>query len=256
MSGLNDINEQVKRANREVYNAKTVEGYNQNESIFNEKRRLDCETKLSECAALAGNDMYLDVGAGTGNLLRIALPIFKRCHAIDIGDELLARVKPSFPEVHLVAADGEFLPFASNSFNVVSCYAMLHHLFRHDKLFEECLRVLRKGGVLYTDHDPNYFLNRFYRIIYKLRFAGKCGFGSEVEDLAEYYNAKAPGINPSKLKRQLLEAGFKTVEISYRITDKPNQSHAMSVATAILKATSAIVPLKSFFTHFSIKAIK
>ena len=256
MPESNDMNERVKRANREIYNAKTVEGYNRNESIFNEKRRADCQAKLVDCAERAGNGMFLDVGTGTGNLLGIAVDLFERCHAVDIGDQLLARVKSSFPDVHFAAADAERLPFAADSFNVVSCYAMLHHLYRHEKLFEECYRVLQKGGVLYTDHDPNYFLNRFYRIVYKIRFAGKSGFGSEAEDLAEYHNAKAPGINPLKLKSQLLDAGFKTVDISYRITDKPNQRPAMSAATAILKAASAVLPLKSFFTHFSIKATK
>ncbi|MEA2011579.1 MAG: class I SAM-dependent methyltransferase, partial [Verrucomicrobiota bacterium] len=181
---------------------------------------------------------------------------FKKCYAIDLGENLLAQIKDKYPSCFLAAADAENLPFHNDSFNAVSCYAMLHHLYSHKKLLEESYRVLKKSGILYTDHDPNYFLNRFYHIFYKLRYQKNPGFGSDAEELAEYHNACSSGINPVKLKEQLLAIGFSQVEISYRITDRPNWNTTMKLTVNILKILSKIIPAKSFFTHFSIIAIK
>ena len=253
---MDDLAQRIKKANREVYNNMSPEEYNSNESIFNDKRRVACREILKNASERSGNGKYLDVATGTGNLLRLSEDLFHKRYAIDIGDKMLSAIKNNFPGTFLTAADAEFLPFSDNSFNCVSCYAMLHHLLTHEKLFQECFRVLKDGGTLYTDHDPNSFLNRFYHLFYKLRYRNSSGFGSDVEELAEYHNSQSPGINPLMLKKTLLDIGFTEVEISYRITDKSNWSWIMSLLISSLKITSGILPLKSLFTHFSIVAVK
>ncbi|NOY74596.1 MAG: class I SAM-dependent methyltransferase [Kiritimatiellaeota bacterium] len=253
---MKSLARKIKDANREVYNNMSPEKYNMNESIFNDARRSACVAVLKTAAERSGKGRYLDVATGSGNLLRIGEGIFDECYAVDIGENMLRAIKEEFPRTCLVAADAEYLPFQNDSFNCVSCYAMLHHLLTHEKLFQECFRVLRDGGTLYTDHDPNYFLNRFYHIVYRLRYRNKPGFGSDLAELAEYHNSQSPGINPVKLKKLLLETGFKKIVISYRVTDKEHWSGMMSLIIPCLRGVSKIIPLKSFFTHFSITAIK
>jgi len=253
---MKDLAQQIKDANREVYNNMTPEKYNENESIFNEKRKAACSKILQSAAENSGSETFLDIATGSGNLLRIGEKIFNRTYGVDIGENMLIAIKDDFPETYLAAADAEALPFRESSFNCVSCYAMLHHLLGHEKLFQECFRVLKDGGTLYTDHDPNYFLNRFYHIFYKLRHINTPGFGSELEELAEYHNSYSSGINPLELKKQLLEIGFKKVEVSYRITDRESWRGVMSLIIPALRFISKIIPLKSFFTHFSIIAEK
>jgi ubiquinone/menaquinone biosynthesis C-methylase UbiE len=253
---MENIAKEIKKANRDVYNNMSPEEYNKNESIFNEKRRITCNKILKKASEISGAERYADIGCGTGNLLRIAADHFKICLGLDISDNMLCKIKDDFKNCHLAASDAEHLPLKSDSFNCISCYAMLHHLYSHEKLFSECHRILKKGGTLYTDHDPNYFFNRFYHLYYKMRFAGKHGFGSQKDDLAEYHNVFTPGINPERLKEILWEIGFSKVKISYRITDRENWSPAKKIFLSVLKGATKLVHNKSLYTHFSIIAEK
>jgi len=253
---MKDLAQKIKDANREIYNNMSPERYNQNESIFNDARKSACCAILEQAADESGRDRYLDIATGTGNLLRLGRDIFESCYGIDIGDNMLCAIKDDFSGAFLAAADAEYLPFKDNSFNCVSCYAMLHHLLTHEKLFQECYRVLKKGGSLYTDHDPNYFLNRVYHIFYRWRYRNHPGFGSAAEELAEYHNSQSSGINPLILKKMLLDIGFSNVKIEYRVTDKLNWTGFMKIVVPALRIVSKIIPAKSFFTHFSIIAVK
>ena len=250
------LEQQIKEANRLIYNVKTPEQYNQNESIFNENRKTTCKKILQDSASISGDNNFLDLGTGTGNLLRLGKDIFKQSFGADISENLLAQIKEDFPECCLFASDAENIPVKDSSMNCVSCYAMLHHLLKHEKIFRECFRILKEGGTLYTDHDPNYFLNRFYHLFYKIRYRNKSGFGSDMEELAEYHNTYSSGINPKKLKKLLLEIGFKEVKIIYRVTDKTNWTGLMRITVPALRIIGKIIPVKSFFTHFAIIARK
>jgi ubiquinone/menaquinone biosynthesis C-methylase UbiE len=184
------------------------------------------------------------------------MPIFDQCFAVDLGDRLLARIRPEFPGVHFAAADAEMLPFRDESFDCVSCYAMLHHLYCHERILRDVGRILRPGGTLYTDHDPNYFLTRFYRPFYRWRHRKKTGFGSATEELAEYHNTIAPGINPEHLADHLRQAGFSTVEVTYRMTDRPHWPIPMRLVVGGLRLAARVYPAKSLFSHFSIIAVR
>lgn len=251
-----DLSRQIKDANRGIYNSISPETYNSNESIFNERRQRTCNRILLEAANMSGSASSLDIGTGTGNLLRLSRNHFKHCYAVDIGENLLVKISPEFPDCFLAASDADYLPFSDGSFNFVSCYALLHHLYDHQRLFKECCRVLKPGGTLYTDHDPNYFFNRFYRVYYRMKYRHKPGFGTAMDELAEYHNSMTPGINPEKLKSELVRVGFRQVAAIYRNTDRSEWSGAARVLVPVLRILSKTFPAKSFFTHFSIIAIK
>ncbi len=253
---MDDIEKLVKTSNREVYNSMSPEEYDRNESIFNDTRRRHCAEALQACAGTSGNGSHLDLGTGTGNLLRISQKIFGKVFAVDISEKMLSRIKGRFPGVIFASSDAENLPFKDDSFDCVSANALLHHLVSHERLFREIHRVLKPGGCVYTDHDPNYFFTRFYRPIYRLRFRNVHGFGSRRNDLAEYHNVFTPGINPEKLADMMERIGFSNIKISYRLTDRSEWRGIAKLAFLALKAANRLLPARSLRTHFSIMAEK
>ncbi len=67
----------------------------------------------------------------------------------------------------LIAAYGENLPFADETFNLITTYQTLEHVTNVSQCLKECLRVLKPGGILYI-RAPDY--NCFFEPHYRLPF--------------------------------------------------------------------------------------
>jgi ubiquinone/menaquinone biosynthesis C-methylase UbiE len=99
----------------------------------------------------------LDIGCGPGQiLLKLAqrLPAW-RFIGVDrsttmIQQALAARDKagPSAGRVEFRVADGKQLPFADNTFDLVICNSVLHHVEKPRHLFAEIARVSAPGGAI------------------------------------------------------------------------------------------------------------
>jgi ubiquinone/menaquinone biosynthesis C-methylase UbiE len=98
----------------------------------------------------------LDVGAGSGELLRVAAKWARESsrRAVLVGLELNARSAKAileesaeFPEIHSVRGDAFRLPFADGEFDYVLCSLFTHH-FKDEpvvELLREMDRVARRG---------------------------------------------------------------------------------------------------------------
>lgn len=96
----------------------------------------------------------LDIGCGTGvfaERLREAMPS-ARIWGMDLVAGMLAkgvdRWRAHAGHVQPVQGDSERLPFATGSFDVVTCANSFHHYPRQDRAVCEMRRVLRPGGRL------------------------------------------------------------------------------------------------------------
>jgi ubiquinone/menaquinone biosynthesis C-methylase UbiE len=96
----------------------------------------------------------LDVGCGTGRFasrLRAALPEVQ-VYAVDLVSEMLKKGQPRWRmqrgHVFPLQGDSERLPFASGTFDIVTCANSFHHYPRQDRAIAEMRRVLRNGGRL------------------------------------------------------------------------------------------------------------
>jgi len=189
----------------------------------------------------------LDIGSGTGLLMKYAKKYFKNVYGIDLSTKMLKKT----PGYNVLCSDCSFLPFKDETFDVVTVFAVLHHLYDYYSLFAEAYRVLRKGGILYTDHDldikfsstfylPMKVYNAFFGM--RKRYLNK-GLSPELHDSAE---VGLKGIEADKLKFQLMKVGFSEIHTRY------HWQGVNLLTTYFLKSQSfprGVAPLIRIYAH-------
>ena len=97
----------------------------------------------------------LDVGCGTGRLLRAASVHWPEAQlfGVDPAPHMIAEASRLNPTATFKVAQGEAIPFPDQSIDVVMSSLSFHHWVDHQKAVHEIARVLRPGGVFcLADH--------------------------------------------------------------------------------------------------------
>jgi ubiquinone/menaquinone biosynthesis C-methylase UbiE len=223
----------VRDANILVH-SRMAESYNEREPHFRPENRQTVRRVLESLRAEFGPRL-LDIGCGTGFVIGLAIDLFDEIHGVDITPAMLARV-PHAPNVRVQQADASKLPFDADRFDVVSAYSFFHHLQDMQQVAEEAFRVLRPGGCLYVDLEPN---RHFWEAITAAqplvddstsslvrdevesvchtddRVATEYGIPQDVFNLAEYNKALTGGIEPVEFHALLRACGFVHVQTTY-----------------------------------------
>ena len=104
---------------------------------------------------------YLDLGTGTGRILELVAPRATRAVGVDVNNEMLgiarARIeKAGLNHVQVRRADLFQLPFADESFNLLTLHQVLHYFEDPSAAVVEAARVLQPGGrVVMVDFAPH-----------------------------------------------------------------------------------------------------
>lgn len=100
----------------------------------------------------------LDVGCGTGAVTAdIASLTDGHITGIDVDDKKLAFAKEAVPDhVDLLRADVLTLPFADNTFDLVTFSVVLTHIHPQQQAVNEMARVTKKGGIVLASMEPDY----------------------------------------------------------------------------------------------------
>lgn len=103
---------------------------------------------VADFAGLDGVADVLDVATGTGLVLRALHDRDRalRLTGIDLSGGMLEVARAELPDARLVEGDATVLPFADDSFDLVTCAAGLHLFPDADAAVAEWVRVLRAGG--------------------------------------------------------------------------------------------------------------
>ena len=95
--------------------------------------------------------VFLDAGAGSGFLSYRAEKRFKNIILQDLSQKMLDRI--NIPRAKKIAGDCTEIALPDNSVDAIGAFATMHHLYDPVRFFKEASRLLKPGGVLYTDHD-------------------------------------------------------------------------------------------------------
>jgi SAM-dependent methyltransferase len=119
--------------------------------------------RVSLARTLVPGGRVLDVGCGTGTFLGALHGDFER-HGVDVSDSMLDQARARGLEVERAGADA--LPYPDASFDLVTTFAVLHHLIERPvvrRSVAEMCRVVRPGGaIIVWDHNP---LNPYWPLL-------------------------------------------------------------------------------------------
>jgi SAM-dependent methyltransferase len=242
--------ERVVRANVEVH-TRLAAVYEATEPHFRPENVANVETRLLGVLNRAGiggaaggparglaerPGRLLDLGCGTGFMIRIAKPHVREIHGVDVTAAMLEKVDQSGPAIiKLFEQDsGTFQPEPA-TYDVVTAYSFLHHLYDVVPTFRTAATALRPGGIFYADLEPNYY---FWQAIHELdpqasydpivareidqvvskdaEMQREWGIDPQVFFEAEYGKSTSRGFRAAELESQLLTAGFSRVEIFFQ----------------------------------------
>jgi ArsR family transcriptional regulator len=111
------------------------------------------EGALLELVGPSRFSSYLDLGTGTGRILELVAPRAERAVGVDLNNEMLALARARVEKAalrHVQVRRGDLfqLPYADQSFDLITVHQVLHYLEDPSAAVAEAARVLKPGGKL------------------------------------------------------------------------------------------------------------
>lgn len=115
--------------------------------------RVEAETNAvaREVRSHGQRGVVVDLGCGTGRILRAVAPSFQRAIGVDFSPASLAVMHGHLPDAERIEADVLSVPLPDGLADVVTCAQVLQHLpdeASRDGLIREARRLLKPGGLL------------------------------------------------------------------------------------------------------------
>jgi ubiquinone/menaquinone biosynthesis C-methylase UbiE len=206
-----------------------------------EQERITSKLKVIDSQIADNQRNALDVGAGTGNLTGKLLQMGYNVTATDISPEMCAILKIKFQnyltdKLTVINSPIEDLNFSQGKFDLIAFYSVLHHLPDYPSALSKLCGFLKKGGILYIDHEasPSYWKNE------------QSGLASLVKGL--YFHSN-PAIN--SLYFQLI--GLKVPRIDYTLSDywhkKEHAINHQAIVQVIKKESFEFYKRTDYYQH-------
>ena len=178
----------------------------------------------------------LDFGCGTGFMIDLMKNLFSEVHGVDITQEMMDRVDISSGNVFLHESLAEHTAFPEAYFDFASAYSFMDHLFEPSDFLREVFRVLKPGGIFYSDLNPNRdfieamckaetIIENFPSSMVEREIFGALhngeyylqtfGISSDMLEKAEPIKSIDRGFSPVELVQLAKGAGFSHIEIEH-----------------------------------------
>ncbi|MBA2522349.1 MAG: class I SAM-dependent methyltransferase [Solirubrobacterales bacterium] len=226
--------EAVLAANVEL-SAQLASSYNESEPHYRPENVARVAAKLEGVIAETGAERMLDLGCGTGFMIDIARTRIDRIHGVDASPAMIGRVDTEAgpAEVTIEVGDTGDVDLEEGTYDVVTAYSFLHHLYEVGPTLRTAARALRPGGKLYVDLEPN---RHFWDAIAALDRAAPhdpiiereiamvadhegvaldVGVDAETFNLAEWGKTERGGLGEEEMTSALAEAGFASQRFFY-----------------------------------------
>ena len=124
-------------------------------------REEEVEAAMQRFAGRGRLGTHLDLGTGTGRILRLFAPQTAQGVGVDSSREMLAIARASIEDArlrHLQMRHGDIfaLPFSNDSADFITIHQVLHYLDEPGRALAEAARVLKPGGrLLIADFAPH-----------------------------------------------------------------------------------------------------
>lgn len=145
---------EVLEANLKIYEL-TAKTYDEEQPHFSPENQELFGKTLRRLSESAGNEILVDLGCGTGFVTNLGAPFFEKVYGVDVSPDMLALVNTHEGKVNTVPATTDNVPLEDQTANVVTSNSFLHHLFDYESTLREAYRLLKDGGVFYSEEDPN-----------------------------------------------------------------------------------------------------
>ncbi|MBS3649157.1 metalloregulator ArsR/SmtB family transcription factor [Pseudaminobacter sp. 19-2017] len=140
--------------------------FSRNAASWDELRKMHAPDKAVEDALITaiGNKPFqsmLDLGTGTGRLLELFAPLYRRGIGIDLSREMLAVARANLDRAgvsHAQVRQGDIYapPLERDSFDLITMHQVLHYLDEPGQAIREAARLIRPAGrLVIVDFAPH-----------------------------------------------------------------------------------------------------
>jgi ubiquinone/menaquinone biosynthesis C-methylase UbiE/DNA-binding transcriptional ArsR family regulator len=152
---------QARAARAQVYFSRNAARWDKLRSLHISDEQV--EKALTDMVGDTPFDSMLDLGTGTGRILQLFAPLYRRGIGVDASRDMLAVARTNLDEAGVAHASVRHadilnLPLERGTFDLISIHQVLHFLENPEVAIDEAARMLSPGGrIVIVDFAPHDF---------------------------------------------------------------------------------------------------